>query len=244
MPNDDTDSTDEDNIPSLDDPGNPAYRGARIYSWDMPGNGRDNIWEDYERKTGLQAFYIVRWTFKEWVRVKVNNVGFAEAEQLDGSRASDKKDWSLIHYATLSQYTTQDEKRQYRWNAWTGSGDTYATTYSVPVLVRSGVVTLGDGTATVSLTRYDFTDGYTATYSGATDRWALEEKTTGNIVIANRDQTQGTWTLPLPGKLTLTIRKGVLPFDDNDKFVFSVFHSQGSPSIDLRLESIDVTTPP
>ncbi len=235
LPNDDKDDKDEDNRPSLPKPGDPTFLVGRIYSWDTPGNPIAGVLTP-PPDNQLMAFWVDRLTFKEWVRIKVNRISFEDGERVEGSRASAKRDWSLVYYATLGD----DAKK---WRDFEGKAATGSTDVNKPVLVSPAPA--NKGTAEVTLaSANDHTDGYVATYTAATNRWTLVEKSTQNSVTADLDGT--TWTLTLPGRLTLTITKTTTNFDNNDKFRFSVFNANFSPGgkINLWLAEFDVKAPP
>jgi hypothetical protein len=216
LPNDDYSDLDKQNIP----------KDGYIYSWDAPGTGLD---------AGNVAFSILRWTFKEWVRMRLDGKPFKNdvdhpdydmtektaRQEVEGSRVSDKVDWHMVEYLVADQSRYFDPDRNNPSN-------------NAPQLKRSAGSN-ANGTATVTL-RGSGTEGYTATYAddGTNGTWTLQGAVDGADVVADKatktqpsGSGQGTsWELSIPNKVTLVITQGSERFKAGDEFRFTVFKSQ------------------
>jgi len=207
MPNDDTSVDDEDNQPT----------NRRLYSFDPPGVPRNVAAMD-------TAFAVIRMTFDEWVRVKLNNEAIKHDPEpraplasglrvVQGSRASMKEDWHFVTYLKRS-------------GAGTMVHDTTQATASAPIFTGTG-----NGTAQATLAAHAVSEGYTATYDLANKRWTL----TATCGLSVSDSKTGavpagtTWTVDLAvlgAKVVIT--QGATAFAHGDKFEFSVFRT-GDP---------------
>ncbi len=214
LPNDDAYADGEQNTPV----------NRHLYSYDAPGTSI---------QAETNAFYIRRNTFKEWVRVQVNNASFPawpnSQEQVRGSRASPKYDWHLIHYLKRDSSGKWVE-------------DNANPSYNTPVF--SGT---GNGTINVTLLANAITEGFTATYSLADLKWTLDGTSSDPVTDTQDPAPEDTeWTLTVAGKITVVITQGATAFANGDEFKFSVFKSTATGGKENEIDEgyIDVTDGP
>jgi len=149
---------------------------------------------------------------------------------VEGSRSAEKNDWHYIDYLRLS-----------RTGNWVP--DTAARSASQPLFVSTGT-----GGARVTTLATAVTEGFTATYDAANQRWTLRG-TSGASTTATRAGAlpRGTqWTLTLGTKVRLRITQGRTAFANGDTIRFSTFRStarRGKRNI-IGLGAIDPTSGP
>lgn len=209
-PNDNGNKRDEDNIPC----------NSMIYSYDIPGEG--------SIMAGGDAFSISRKWFKEWVRIRLspysappdpNPKDFLNTNGVvEGSCASDKKDWHLVYY--LVRDTNG------KWKI-----DTMPVTCSAPL---KKPWTIGDGTITATPLGDAVTEGFKAVYSYDANSWLLFG--TSDLVAVSSPQVGATWTLNLYNRVNVTITQGSVPFKDGDAFSFSTFKTYASGGKESRFK--------
>jgi hypothetical protein len=216
LPNDDVRDADKQNIP----------QNGRLYSWDAPGNEVDA--HNY-------AFSILRFWFKEWVRIRLDGKSFKNEEdhpdfdttaatarqQVEGSRVSEKLDWHMVEYLVADQSKYFDRDRNNPSN-------------NDPQLTRAAGST-ANGTAAVTLLGSG-TEGYTITFAddGTNGTWTIQGQVNGVAVAADTAtaaQPSGSpagtaWTLTIPNKVQVVITQGAAGFKAGDVFRFTVFKSQ------------------
>ena len=174
-PNDDNRAGDEDNIPA----------NRHIYSFDSPSQGRR------ARVNGSRAdFMMRRTTFKEWTRVRLSpalNMAFRGIPlylpfinrngTVEGSRSAEKNAWHYIDYLRLS-----------RTGNWVP--DTAARSASQPLFTSTG-----SGGARATTLANAVTEGFTATYDAANQRWTDQPGGLGSDPVAVRhlQATDAEW---------------------------------------------------
>jgi hypothetical protein len=214
LPNDDMGSVDEDNTPSTSN--------GYIYSYDCPSI--DITWE-----TGTYAFRIRKRTFKEWVRVQLNNTTFPTGESVQGSRASHKVQWYMLCYFKRDSSGKWIE-------------DNTNPSYNTPVFTG-----IGNGTIDVTLLANAVTEGFTATYDLANLKWTLTGTSGGSTSKKVKNAPVGTqWKLKIGNKIEVVITQVSTAFANGDKFVFSVFKSDATDGKknEMGLGYVDVTDGP
>ncbi|MBK7936960.1 MAG: hypothetical protein IPJ82_07600 [Lewinellaceae bacterium] len=200
-------SVDEDNTPTYVDVSFDGFpKGWRIYSWDRPGITDIEDGQTY-------AFWATKNTFKEYVRIQINNnfPGYNMNEDgLLGSRASNKIDWHCVYYTKSGPQNLLEP-------------DIQSISFSNPQ--KSGP---GNGICEVEIFSTSINSGYTAYYIPNDTRWGLSSPNVGTIVIA--DSLPGSnpkkWVLEHSGRIKVTITaEGSNNFGNNSLFKFSVFRT-------------------
>jgi hypothetical protein len=231
LPNDDKSDGDEQNTPT----------NRHIYVWDAPGatlNADGPGW----------AYAILRFWFKEWVRMRLDRAPFrnqrahpnfaanlaADAtEAVEGSRVSDRIDWHYVNYLV------RDANGKF-----VNDTAAAAVSASAPLLNSPGGAT---GTAAVTVLGGD-TEGWTLTYAddGTNSKWSIAGQVNGAAVAADAKDSQNrptqpaqgtTWTVTVPGKVTVTITQGATKFAAGDTFQFATFKTVAPGG---RLNEIDL----
>lgn len=188
--NDDISSDDEDNVP----------KNAHVYSFDSPS---------VLRGAGFNAFTIQRYTFKEWVRMQVNNAAFASGESVQGTRCSPKYDWHLLNYLKrdCNGYLVPDNTNP---------------SYNDPLLSNPNA----NGTISVTLLDDSVTEGFRAKYDLANLKWTLTGTSGDSASDSKASAPPGTkWTISIGTKIKVELTQGTAAFADADFFAFSVFKS-------------------
>jgi len=208
-PNDDGNDDDEQNQPSK----------GLLYSFDAPSGSAT---------AGVDAFQMLRFTFVEWVRIKVNGEAFKNIQdKVEGSRASVNYAWHTVVYLKRGPGKRMVEDKD-------------ATSASEPVLTGPG-----DGTATIALMGGAVTEGFTATYELKTGKWTLTGTSGDSVSVAQPKVPAGTmWVLTIPKKITLTITQGKTAFPDKVHFDFSVFKTADAKLNETAEGELDVSKGP
>jgi hypothetical protein len=148
------------------------------------------------------------------------NFAAGTMEAVEGSRVSDRIDWHYVNYL----------RRDTNGNF---VNDTAALSASAPRVTSPGGAT---GTATVNVAGGD-TERWTLTYAddGTNSKWTSTGKFNGVVVAADTKDSENqptqpaqgtTWTVTVPGKVTITITQGATEFAAGDIFRFATFKTQ------------------
>ncbi len=216
LPNDDLDSSDEDNQPT----------NRHIYSWDTPGQPLRAVWNNAE-----VAFWTRRDTFREFVRVRVGEGQQFQGTNrvLEGSRSSAYSEWHYADYLVRGPLAT--------WVPDTAAAAASAVhrqgrgNGTVVVRLLSEAVTEGY-TATYRANTRTWT--LTGT-SGATASVAHAQAQRG-----------AQWRPRIDGRIELVVTQGSEGFTDTSRLIFSVFRAAsplGKRNVNA-LGAIDPSGPP
>jgi hypothetical protein len=223
--NDDGHNGDEDNEP----------KNRHIYSSDAVGPNR-------LARLGNRAFFIRQDDFKEWARVRLDGKSFNNADQVQGSRASDRIAWHSVGYYVKGAdgFMTRDVD------------DIGA---SFPKYLPK-TETMANGTASVTTTgttaNNKGTEGWTLTYAdnGTKSKWTIQGKENGVVVAADNKLSEErgsdpaantTWTISLANRVDVVITQGATHFKDGDEFTFATFSTSrpGGKLYEIALGTFD-----
>ncbi len=202
LPNDDwpSDESANDNSPN----------NQHIYSWDSPSVS--NL------LAGWWGFYINRYTFKEWVRIKLEDTAFLDNTTVEGSRASDKYDWHCVYYVKRNA----DGK-------WVE--DNASPSACAPELTTGTPSDKGTLAVTVNATNA-VTEGWSVKYDKTDDEWDVtsDDGSQGTLTKQGDGTWQGNGAKAGNTRVTLTVTHtaGKAAFVNNDEFKFSTFKSTAS----------------
>jgi len=241
-----TPNDDDETASSLGEDNIPTSTGNLLYGFDAPGirlsatKAKDSMGVEHD-----VAFQITRNSFKQWVRIKLNNEafdynplpGFTADDgvlSVEGSRASKKVDWHNSYYVKRNLSNLFEP-------------DSAPVSFNGPF--REGQ---GNGSMTVELLEDADTGIYTAFYNeiGADEkRWTL----VGTGGISNNsvfgDAPEGTqWTITIDSTVRVVITQGSVPFGvaQASGFIFAIFKTknpQGKRN-EIGLGSINVEQNP
>ena len=156
------------------------------------------------------AFKVGRQLFQDFVRINIGQDFNANGDDLEGSRASDKIEWYSIYYTKSGVNNLLEPDNQ-------------TVTASNPLMIGNN----GNGTCVVETLSGAANMGYKLIFDASPQKWEL--KNANNTSVATATPQPGPppkkWIITDPGKVTVTITNGTVPFVQGSSFVFSVFKS-------------------
>ncbi|MCB0541423.1 MAG: hypothetical protein KDE33_28205 [Bacteroidetes bacterium] len=202
-PNDDSGAYGQnDNTPSIN---------GMIYSFDIPGS------DIFDLKDEKLAFKVYRSTFKEYVRIKLNDfvTDISTPNLLEGSRASAKQDWHNSFYI-----------RRFSNGLYKMELDTSNVSVSFPV---KGSNSNSNGNVIISIADPAIvsTNGYRIEYILSDNQWIIKRKVNNvftDIGVLSIGQN-GEWDGVFEG-IRIQITQGNNAFTNDDRYTFSTFETQ------------------
>jgi hypothetical protein len=215
-----------DNSPNAD---------CEIYSYDPPGI---NL---YDSCNDVIAFKVFRASFKEFVRVKINDAFETNEEPdssnvLEGSRASYKEDWYTVFHVRRSST-----------GLYVMSLDTDSISVSTPFKVSN---TADNGTVTLnivdSIAANITTNGYRLTYTADSTRTWNVARMMGGMPVTDLDITpdindEKKWNAVFEG-INITITENDdMEFQDGHSYTYSTFKTENPSG---KINEMGLGTPP
>lgn len=189
--NDDENNFDEDSHPNND----------LIYVFDSPSTPRV--------VPGHAGFVISKNTFREFVRVKIDDATFGNG--LYGSSMSDKYNWHSVYYIKLGENEVLVEDN--------------TPSYSKPLL-RPSNTSIPSGNIQISLSGSPPTRAYKLQYKAGETKWELLDNINNTLLTNVTDTNEMNWVLNDGGvQIQITQTAEDIKFEEGDIIEFFVFTS-------------------